>query len=144
MTRNKFSDKDLQDIIDNLSEVSEDEFNLNDPAFMPKLEDEDENRKNLEENIREESVGMNNNQEEEIEEEVGSKSNKSKKEKVNIIWKSKILVLSDAQKTYRNTELLSVKALELFLPYECISNFFTNDLFIKITEQPCLSAHQIV
>ncbi|KAL3287238.1 hypothetical protein HHI36_001714 [Cryptolaemus montrouzieri] len=75
MTRKKLTDKDLQDINDNLSEVSEDEFSetdsLNDLAYIPELEDEDENRENLEENIEEESVEMNNDQEEEIEKEVG-------------------------------------------------------------------------
>ncbi|KAL3269431.1 hypothetical protein HHI36_008501, partial [Cryptolaemus montrouzieri] len=51
---------DLQDIIDNLSEVSRDEFSetdsLNDPAYMPELEDKDENRESLEENIEGKSV----------------------------------------------------------------------------------------
>ncbi|KAL3280032.1 hypothetical protein HHI36_017539 [Cryptolaemus montrouzieri] len=68
MTRKKLTDKDLQNVIDNLSEVSEDEFSerdsLNDPAYMPEFEHEDENRENLEGNIEEESVEMNNKQEE--------------------------------------------------------------------------------
>ncbi|KAL3288919.1 hypothetical protein HHI36_003364 [Cryptolaemus montrouzieri] len=74
MTRKKLTHKNLRDNIDNLSEVSEDEFSetdsLNDPAYIPELEDEDANMENLEKNIEEESVEMNCNQEEEIEKEV--------------------------------------------------------------------------
>ncbi|KAL3265328.1 hypothetical protein HHI36_009536 [Cryptolaemus montrouzieri] len=71
MAGKKLTDKHLQDIIDNLSEVSEDEFS--EKGSLNEV--------------------MNINQGVGIEKEVDNKSNKSKKDKVNIFWKNKILVL---------------------------------------------------
>lgn len=148
MARNIYlTQKELEDIADNLSEISDDGLDfsdtdsINDPEYIPEVDDAEEippienteDEGNLSDNIVEQD---------EIRNQVSNKSTKSK-DKVNITWKNKNLVLSDLQKAFHGSESLSPELLELNTPYECFSYFFTDKVYNDITEQSCLYAQQI-
>ncbi|KAK9679699.1 hypothetical protein QE152_g39797 [Popillia japonica] len=144
MARNIYlTQKELEDIADNISEISDDGLDfsdtdsINDPEYIvddaeeiaPIENTEDEG--NLSDNIVEQD---------EIRNQQSTKSTKSK-DKVNITWKNKNLVLSDLQKAFHGSESLSPELLELNTPYEAFhgSESLSPELLELNTPYECFS-----
>ncbi|KAK9693449.1 hypothetical protein QE152_g34201 [Popillia japonica] len=100
--------KELEDIADNISEISDDglEFSdtgsINDPEYIPEVDDAAEIPP-IENTEDEGNLGDNIVEQDEIRKKESTKSTKLK-DNVNITWKNKNLVLSALQKAFHGSE----------------------------------------